>query len=108
MEEAATTEEQESSGSEGDLAKAVQNPIGSLISVPIGAAFDFGAPDGEATFIDVQPVIPLRCGDLNLINHTIIPLIEAPGPLIGAPGIPNPIKGDGASGLGDINHSVFF
>ncbi|MGI9244610.1 MAG: neuromedin U, partial [Verrucomicrobiales bacterium] len=97
-----------SSGSEADLAKAVQNPIGSLISVPIEATFDFGAPDGEATFINVQPVIPLRWGDLNLINRTIIPVIDAPGPLIGAPGIPNPIKGDGASGLGDINHSVFF
>ena len=90
------------------MAKAVQNPIGSLISVPIETTFDFGAPDGEATFVSIQPVIPIRWGDINLINRTIIPLIDAPGPLIGVPGIPNPIQGDGATGLGDINHSVFF
>ncbi len=93
---------------EADLAKAVQNPVGSLISVPIETTFDFGAANGDATFVNLQPVIPIRWHDINLINRTIIPMIDAPGTIIGHPAFPNPIKGPGATGLGDINHSTFF
>ena len=32
----------------GDLRSAVQNPIGSLISVPFKFSFDNGAPNGKA------------------------------------------------------------
>lgn len=93
--------------SAADLQKSLQNPIGSLISVPIETTFDFGAPDGEATFIQLQPVYPFRVGDWNLVNRTIIPLIDAPGPIKGNPGNPSPSQGSGAFGLGDILHSMF-
>ena len=91
----------------GDLRAAVQNPVGALISLPFKFTFDYGAPNGEASFLNIQPVIPFTVGDWNLINRLIVPLIDSPGEVAGTPGIPNPIEGDGATGLGDINYSLF-
>ena len=92
----------------GDLRSAVQNPISSLISLPFKFTFDYGAPDGEASFLSIQPVVPITVGNWNLVNRAIIPLIHTTGEVAGTPGIPNPIEGDGATGLGDINYSLFF
>jgi hypothetical protein len=92
----------------GDLRSAVQNPISSLISLPFKFTFDYGAPDGEASFLNIQPVVPVTVGNWNLVNRAIIPLIDSPGEVAGTPGIPNPIEGNGATGLGDINYSLFF
>jgi hypothetical protein len=86
----------------------VQNPISSLISLPFKFTFDYGAPDGEASFLNIQPVVPITFGNWNLVNRAIIPLIHTTGEVAGTPGIPNPIEGDGATGLGDINYSLFF
>jgi hypothetical protein len=92
----------------GDLRSAVQNPISSLISLPFKFTFDYGAPDGEASFLNIQPVVPITVGNWNLVNRAIIPLVHTSGKVAGTPGIPNPIEGDGATGLGDINYSLFF
>jgi hypothetical protein len=92
----------------GSLRNAVQNPISSLISLPLKFTFDYGAPNGEASFLNIQPVIPVTVGDWNLVNRAIIPLIDSPGQVAGTPNIPNPIPGDGAAGLGDINYSLYF
>jgi hypothetical protein len=95
------------SGDSGDLRSAVQNPISSLISVPFKFTFDYGASNGEASFLNIQPVVPITVGDWNLVNRAIIPLIDLPGDVTGLPAIPNPTSGDGATGLGDINYSLF-
>jgi hypothetical protein len=92
----------------GDLRSAVQNPISSLYSLPFKFTFDYGAKNGEASFLNIQPVLPVTVGDWNLVNRIIMPLIDTPGQVTGLPGIPNPIQGDGASGLGDINYSLYF
>ncbi len=92
----------------GDLRSAVQNPISSLISLPFKFSFDYGAPNGEASFLNIQPVVPVTVGEWNLVNRAIIPLIDSPGELAGRPDIPNPIPGNGATGLGDINYSLYF
>ena len=91
----------------GDLRAAVQNPVGAMYSLPLKFSFDYGAPNGEASFLNIQPVIPITVGDWNLINRVIIPLIDTPGQVTGTPEIPNPPPGDGATGLGDINYSLF-
>lgn len=91
----------------GDLRSAVQNPISSLISLPFKFTFDYGAPYGEASFLNIQPVIPVTVGNWNLVNRLIIPLIDSPGEVAGTPAIPNPIPGIGATGLGDINYSLY-
>ena len=92
----------------GDLRAAVQNPVGAMYSLPFKFTFDYGAPNGEASFLNIQPVIPITVGDWNLINRIIAPIIDTPGQVTGTPEIPNPPPGNGATGLGDINYSLFF
>ena len=91
----------------GDLRASVQNPISALISLPCKFTFDYGAPNGEASFLSVQPVLPVTVGDWNLVNRLIVPLIDSPGAIAGTPDLPNPVPGGGKSGLGDINYSLF-
>lgn len=62
-----------------DLQAKVQNPVGSIYSLPFEGTFDFGAPDGTAFFLNVMPVIPVGIGNWNLINRFIAPVIYAPG-----------------------------
>lgn len=97
---------QEQKGGE-DLAAKTQNPVGAMYSLPFKFTFDYGAENGEATFLNIHPVIPVTVGKWNLINRVIAPLIDTPGLVTGTPAIPNPVGGDGATGLGDINYSVF-
>jgi hypothetical protein len=94
-------------GGGGDLAAKTQNPVGAMYSLPLKFSFDSGASNGEAYFLNIQPVIPITVGDWNLINRVIIPLIDTPGGVTGTPEIPNPGDGDGATGLGDINYSLY-
>jgi hypothetical protein len=86
----------------GDLAKAVQNPVASLISVPIQNYTDFNigpyARD-RVTVLQFQPVIPARISEnWNLITRVILPLIYPPD--ISQPTL-------GTFGLGDMNPSFF-
>ena len=97
--------ESESGGD--NLAAAAQNPVGAMYSLPLKFTFDYGAENGEASFLNIQPVIPVTVGDWNLINRVIVPLIHTPGLVTGTPEIPNPVPGDGATGLGDINYTAF-
>jgi hypothetical protein len=103
----ATEQSSEKAQGGGDLRAAVQNPVGAMYSLPFKFTFDYGAPNGEASFLNIQPVIPITVGDWNLINRIIAPLIDSPGEVAGTPEIPNPTSGNGATGLGDINYSVF-
>ena len=95
----------------GDLRAATQNPISSMYSLPFKFTFDNGADNGNANILNIQPVIPVTVGDWNLVNRIIVPVADAPG---GIPGLPsNPGIGDTtesgrATGLGDINYSLFF
>ena len=90
-----------------DLRAKTQNPVGSLISVPFENNVDFGAPNGTAYILNIQPVIPVTVGKWNLINRVILPIAYVPGFIAGLPGLPSGSPGDGAFGLGDTNYSVF-
>ena len=93
----------------GDLRSAVQNPISSLISMPFKFNFDYGARNGDGTIMNFQPVVPVTVGEWNLVNRAIIPLGHVEG-AIANPNNPSPDPGDGgsASGVGDINYSLYF
>ncbi|CTQ77521.1 transporter [Roseibium alexandrii] len=89
-----------------DLAAKTQNPIASMISLPFENTFDFGAGNGDAWIMNVQPVIPVTVGNWNLVSRVIAPIADAPGG-VQTPGNPNSIGSGRAFGLGDINYSLF-
>lgn len=90
--------EQESS----DIAKAAQNPIAHMISVPLENDFypQTGINKENEYVLEIKPVVPIPLSsNWNLITRTIIPVIQTPD-------LTNAIKG--TSGLGDIQESLFF
>jgi len=93
--------EQEDKAQQAELAKKLQNPVASLISVPVQNNWDFGIGDADAMryTANIQPVIPLSATeDWNLITRTILPVIYAESPVKG---------GRDAWGLGDTVQSFF-
>jgi hypothetical protein len=93
-----------------DLRAKVQNPVSSMISLPLKFTADFGAPNGSAYFFNVNPVIPVTVGDWNLISRALIPaIVSVDGFIEGIPSIPEGQESDDRkTGLGDINYSLFF
>lgn len=85
-----------------ELAKKLQNPVASLISVPFQNNFDFDLgpnDDGFRYTLNFQPVIPVSLGsDYNMIIRTIVPFIYQD----------DVIPGTSQTGLGDITQSFFF
>jgi hypothetical protein len=67
--------------SEENLAKAAQNPVAAMISVPFqnNTNFDVGPFKRAQDILNIQPVVPITLNsDWNLISRTIIPLIDQP------------------------------
>jgi hypothetical protein len=94
---------------QADLAKASQNPVAAMISLPFqnNTFFDVGPDDDVANVLNIQPVIPIGLGPVNLINRTIVPLIYLPDVTSGLPELPEGISGGETFGLGDINYTGF-
>lgn len=110
QEKPAAQEEKPAAGAEsGDaLRKAAQNPVASLISVPIQENWNFGIQPGDRTqnVLNIQPVIPLSVGkDWNLIIRWITPIIYQPFSVPQETG--SPIQ-SGSYGLGDMQPAFFF
>ena len=87
------------------LAKASQNPVASLISVPFenNSTFNNGTEDVYVNILNIKPVIPMGITEnFNLINRAIIPVVYQEDS-------PSGIPGDGSLfGLGDITYQGFF
>ncbi len=95
-------EEPQSEAATDALAKKLQNPIASLISVPFQGNFDFGFDpnDGSRVLVNIQPVIPMSISeDWNLISRVILPVISQ-SDIFGPSG--------NQFGLGDVTLSAFF
>jgi len=63
------------------LAKAAQNPVADMISVPFqfNTNFGYGPYSETQEVINIQPVIPISLSpDWNLITRTIVPVISQP------------------------------
>lgn len=88
--------------STAELAKAAQNPIASLISLPLqnNTDFNFGPQDETLNTLNVQPVWPFEISDnWNLITRTIVPIVSQPGLTSGQ---------SRETGLGDATFTGFF
>lgn len=88
-------------GDAGALAKAAQNPVANLISVPIqlNMNFDTGPEDDVQLVVNVQPVFPFELNEnWNVITRTIVPLISQPD--FG-------FFSSRENGIGDIQFSAF-
>jgi hypothetical protein len=82
-----------------NLRKAAQNPVASLISVPLQNNNNFGIDPGYRTqdVLNIQPVIPIKASDnWNLIIRWITPIIYQPIP------VESPAPQLGVYGLGDM------
>src|SRR3954466_10059209 len=83
--------------SDEEMAKASQNPIAAMISVPLQYNYDHEiGPQrtGHKNYLNAQPVIPFSIGqDWNLISRTIVPLIDQQDIVAGL---------GSQSGIGDI------
>jgi len=98
----ATEETPAAAASTDALRKAAQNPIASLISVPVQNNNNFNiGPDSRAQdILNIQPVIPARMSaNWNLITRIITPIIYQPT-------VSRPVN-QGAYGFGDLNPSFF-
>ena len=87
--------------SKEELAKAAQNPVADMISLPLqnNTNFAYGPGDDIQNVLNIQPVVPFQLNEnWNLITRTIAPLIYQPEVVEGA--------GD-EFGLGDINSTAF-
>jgi hypothetical protein len=86
----------------GDLAKAVQNPVADLISVPFqnNTTYNIGANERASNVLNIQPVIPIHLSSkVMLVTRTILPIVYQPD-LTSTAG--------GTNGVGDLNPTFFF
>lgn len=82
-----------------ELAKAAQNPLATLVTLPLQANFNdgFGAYDRQFFNLNVQPVVPFPGEKWNVIARTIIPVNSLP---VG--------EVDSVFGIGDTNLTLFW
>ncbi len=80
----------------------LQNPVASLISLPLQLNYDQGigpGDKGERVTLNVQPVIPFSMNDdWNLISRTILPIVTQSDVPVG----------NDETGIGDVLQTIFF
>ena len=88
-------------GDTSDLAKASQNPISSLISVPFEFNNNFNTGPEDAYFqqLLIKPVVPVKLNEnWSLVNRAIVPVLYQEGLVKGQ---------EDKWGLGDLNYQGF-
>lgn len=94
------TDEQKAKAAE--LAKELQNPVATLVSVPLQHNFDFGfGPEESMRYtLNVQPSLPVALSkNWSLITRSAVPVIYQESMVKG---------GADLAGLGDVSQSFFF
>ena len=83
-----------------ELAKASQNPVADMNSLPFQFNWFTGGGLGDQTMSQtlIQPVLPLPLSkNWNIVSRTIIPIVNAPA-----------AEGERSKGIGDIQEQIFF
>lgn len=82
------------------LAKATQNPLAAMYSLPFQNNTTYGVGEFKRTqnVLNIQPVIPIGLGSkVNLINRIIIPVITQP----------SSVEDNSTTGVGDIIYTAW-
>jgi hypothetical protein len=119
-----TSSETKDAADPASLAKASQNPVSSMISLPFqnDATFNNGPEDAFVNALTIKPVIPMGIGkNWNLINRAIIPVVYQSDAFRGQSTIDESFIPGGTTefvipgqelgsefGLGDITYQGFF
>ncbi len=96
-----------------EIAQQMQNPLASMIAVPVLNGFGFEASQNEGTqfYTSFQPIFPFKFKKFNVMNRVIFGYGYVPGIVQGTPDIPigAPQNGafDGTWGLSDLNYSFY-
>ena len=88
------------SAAAASLAKAAQNPVANMVSLPLQWNYSTagGLDSSTALVLNVQPVLPLPIGERWLIvSRTVVPFVSLP--------LPN---GRQTSGIADIQEQAYF
>ncbi len=96
---------------EASLAKASQNPVANMVSLPLQYNYysNGGLGSGSEMVLNVQPVLPLPIGkNWLIVSRTIVPFVSMPLPLgstiVGA----NPAIAPQIGGIADIQEQAYF
>ncbi|HMU62918.1 MAG TPA: hypothetical protein PKA66_14130, partial [Gemmatimonadales bacterium] len=95
----AETTKAEAEAKATELAKAAQNPVANMNSIPVQFNWTTGGGLGDETqsVVNVQPVLPLPIDEKwNLISRTVVPFVSLP-----AGGI------DRVTGIADIQEQIY-
>lgn len=87
--------------SEEDMAKAAQNPVANMYSIPFqnNTVQGVGPYKRPQNVLNIQPVIPIPLGSkVNMINRIIMPVITQPSSL----------EDKSSTGFGDIVYTMWF
>lgn len=97
----ATAEKKAGTASNAELVKKAQNPVADMMSFPFQNNVDFGVGPAKqvANTLNVQPVIPIGLGPVNLITRTILPIVSRPSGVTST--------GNNEFGLGDMTATIF-
>src|SRR5215467_14229408 len=67
-------------GSDAELAEKLSNPVAAMISLPFQFNYEQGigpVDDGDKTYMNFQPVIPVHLNpDWNMIMRFIVPVVD--------------------------------
>lgn len=92
--------QQEADAEAAALAKATQNPLAAMYSLPFqnNTTFGVGEYNRAQNVLNIQPVIPVTFKKFNLINRIIVPILTQP----------SSTEDKSSTGLADISYTAWF
>jgi hypothetical protein len=91
--------------SQEEIAKATQNPLTAMYSIPIqnNTYFNIGPKERTKNIMNIQPVIPIDFNDeWTLVTRTIMPIVDNPDNIM------SPDSSGRTFGIGDTTFTAFF
>ena len=85
-----------------------QNPLTPMYSLPLNYTYHGGATNGGVSIGSLQPIIPIKFDNWNLINQLSLNFIGTPGVVTGIAELPQPYPGSGVAGLADTNFTSLY